>query len=704
MSKNGSITSFFKPAPKSSSSQQSGSSSQQILSPHSRELPIIASPRKRTPPPPPSSPFPASPLVLRQSPAVKATRDRNAVIRGSDDEDSDDFLSSDDDLPSLFSKPRAAVPVPGSRKDHNLCATPKAKRTAVAVFSPLGNQPKHKFDWNALMKHAQADNALEESEQRMEIALAAGSPTSATKSEFPDGIDGSGKEESDSLHDTMFNVLPDAKGSEAKEHREKVLLAVKRTQATLHRKEYQFFDDPSQQSPDSPGTIGVRSSFPKAAAKGPWKFLARDQGRADLFEDGVPFLVQSKLKNLPDEIYSWVVEEIPAVKSARLREEYLRLLEKCPEHAGRLIDEKLIVKLFRGLGASDRALDLTSQTKVDKSSTGRSYNSSSSSNTGGGQRDWTGLLAVLEILSRTSEGLTLRTLTSSIALLLRLGMDRVVHEDPDVASEYQETFWWLVKSIPAGCWDKACLDITTSLYNHVPEYTLRWDAVSSIPLTHPRLIDLRRRLAIAFLFDDPQRGHLPPDETFSIRSVIDRMDSDDTGIFTVDRRRQTDFFELASLIELLAVAIGDGNHRGEKEYNADVDELSKRLKMMTLSIHDKGPAFVSRLEAKGVLKDIERKLTYLTRTHPPVKASIFGIKSYAEEREEKEAEQRPKQQKFMERFFVGTNKPAGTGGAGQARAEEEEDDVDDKEATREREQSPSPLFPVVARVKLRNGT
>lgn len=303
------------------------------------------------------------------------------------------------------------------------------------------------------MKHAQADNALEESEQRMEIALADGSPTSAIKSNFSDDIGGSGRKESASLHDTMLDVFSDPEDSQDEGHREKVLRAVKRSQATPGRKEYHFFDEPPQQNPNSPGTIGVRGSFPKAVAKGPWKFLARDQGRADLFEDGVPFLIQSKLKNLPDEIYSWILWEIPAVKSPRLREEYLRLLENCTDHTGRLIDENLIVKLFRDLGASDTALDLRPQSKPYPKSTERSHNSSSISSSDR-QRDWTGLLAVLEILSRASDGLTLRTLTCSIALVLRLGMDRVAREDPDVASEYQETFWWLVKAIPAGCWDK----------------------------------------------------------------------------------------------------------------------------------------------------------------------------------------------------------------------------------------------------------
>lgn len=229
--------------------------------------------------------------------------------------------------------------------------------------------------------------------------------------------------------------------------------------------------------------------------------------------------------------------------------------------------------------------------------------------------------------------------------------------------------------------------MTTSIYDHVPEYTLRWDAVSCIPLTQPRLLDLRRRLSIAFLFDDPKRGQLPPDQTFSIRAVIDRIDSDHTGIFTVDRRQQTDFFELASLVELLAVAIGDGNCPSascsgavEGQFNVDVDVLSTRLKLLASNIHDQGAAYVSRLEAKGVLRDVERKLQYLTRTRPRPKDDIFGIKSRSEDGDD---EQRPKQRRFMERFLA-------------SNAADMESNVDSKQ--RERERSPSlPTFPRASR-------
>jgi len=417
------ITNFFKPVSKTSSSQASGSA------PPQRQASQTPAPSSQLPPPP------SSPAALALASPVAPVRRRDAVIRGSDEEDDDDSLSSDDDLPSLFARPKAAGgPV-----------TPRAKRTAPNVFSsPLTMQPKHKFDFKALMKHAQDDNHLKASELRVESALSALSPTAEAKPRSTNAIATSEKRVSTSLHDNMLDVLSDADGSQNEGNREKLLRAVKRSEATAHRKEYFFFDDPAGQDPEC-ASIRVRASFPKSAATGPWKFLAAAKGRAELFEDGVPYRVQAKLKNIPDEIYLWVLAEIPIEPSLKLRGEYLRLLEVCPDQAGQLVNESLLVKMFQELGASERALGLAPRTSTTNSRC-RGYNPQ--------EIDWTSLVLVLDILSRTSNGLELDACTYAFILLLRLGMDTLIREDLIVQREYQDTLWWLVQRIHHDDWDQ----------------------------------------------------------------------------------------------------------------------------------------------------------------------------------------------------------------------------------------------------------
>lgn len=439
MLKNADITSFFKPIPKDS--QNSQVSKSQVPLPSQSRTPASPSPA------PPSFP----PPLLSSSPPVPASsvRDRSAVIRGSDDEDDDDFISSDDDLPSLFSKPNGGstvIPVPPARKDP-LWATPRAKRTALEFHSsPLTIMPKHKFDIKALMQHAKADSAVEESEQRIESLLACGSAAkeAAAADAAAAASAGSGREKPISLHDTMLDVFSDPEGSQEEGTRHKLLQAVKRTEMTVQRKQWRFSDHLDHHADGAVSSIEARRPFPGNAATGTWQFLAQAQGRSELFEDGLPYNVQVRMQNLPDDIFLWVLREIPAEKSRKLREEYLRLLGVCPDQAGRLLDTNRIDQLFSDAGASKRV-----------------FQSPSKATNGGGseqrdmylRRDWTPIRSVLGILIETSQGLSVPSLTRSVAILLRLGMDDLVREDRNVARDYQDALNQLIHAVPRASWD-----------------------------------------------------------------------------------------------------------------------------------------------------------------------------------------------------------------------------------------------------------
>jgi hypothetical protein len=191
--------------------------------------------------------------------------------------------------------------------------------------------------------------------------------------------------------------------------------------------------------------------------------------------------------------------------------------------------------------------------------------------------------------------------------------------------------------------------VSDSLYSHTQEATLRWNAVSSIPPLHVKLIELRRRLALVFVFDDTRRAFSPPEDTFSIRSIIDRLEQADE--FIVDRTN-TDYVELLALSEMLSVAVGDGSPPAEntspeavKQYNAEVDELARKIKFLWSNIHEQGAAYMSRLEVRVQLRDFERKLQHVVRTRPRPKEDIFGLNPTEDDLE------RPKQQQFMKRFL-----------------------------------------------------
>lgn len=420
MSRNGSITSFFKPVIQPS---------QPTLSPQSpvarRQDSSTPGSTPRRPPPSPSS-LPALHCSSSPPAPASAVRDRNAEIRGSDDEDDDDLGSDEDDFPSLF-------PLQPAKADAGLCATPQAKRRALAFpDSPLTINTKPKFDIKALLKHAEADNAIQEREQRAAALLAEGSPTARN----PRTADGAPT----SLHQTMLGVLSDPDDSQDEGNSGRLWRAVERTEAGVQRREWQFFH---RQSDPSSTAIEVRPAFPKAKATGVWALLAPERYRSEAFEDGLPYQVQCKMQNLPDEIFLWVLHEATREKSRRLRDEYLRLLGACPDQVGRLMDENCVLGLFRALGASQSALAPASQPSAT-SGTGAPHP----------EHDRTRLQAVLRILAETAHALRFPSLTRTVSILLRLGIDNIVREDYDVMTDYQDTLCHAVLAVPLASWDQ----------------------------------------------------------------------------------------------------------------------------------------------------------------------------------------------------------------------------------------------------------
>jgi hypothetical protein len=453
MSKNSSITNFFKPVPRvSASPRQSQSQSQSETPTQTQSTASTASSQPPSSPTPPPllphtsfSPSPAPP------PPPSTVRDRNQEIRGSDDED-DNFSDSDDDLfPDLFAPAPAASTLPAqppvTRKDPNLMGTPRAKRPAVEFHSsPLTINTRHKFDINALLKHAKVDDAIEVSQQRT-AALLQGSP-STTRTAAPGAAQDPLAAET-SLHDAMLNMLPDPGDSQDEATRSRLLRAVKRTEAGVGKKEWFFFDkQPEQQQQQTKGTENqhVPAAFPKSKATGVW-FILADKHRSEAFEDGLAYNVQCRLQNLPDEIFEWVLREAPWEKSRQLRDEYVRLLGACSDQIERQLTQDTVMDLFRDLGASDRALGgptpSSSSSGAEPEQQGALYPEQSRHR----------LETVLRILEATAHAANGEVLTQTVSILLRLGIDNLVREDQIIATAYQDALFRLISSVSPRAWN-----------------------------------------------------------------------------------------------------------------------------------------------------------------------------------------------------------------------------------------------------------
>lgn len=105
--------------------------------------------------------------------------------------------------------------------------------------------------------------------------------------------------------------------------------------------------------------------------------------------------------------------------------------------------------------------------------------------------------------------------------------------------------------------------------------------------------------------------------------------------------RNTDYVQLAALISLLGIAIGDGSAADldvsdpqvEEEYNSDLDELAYQLKIIWSNINDRGTLSPSRIHTKRTVEKLRNRLLEMTRTRLKPKQSMFDLPGQGGDRE-----------------------------------------------------------------------
>ncbi|KAI1854316.1 hypothetical protein JX266_001457 [Neoarthrinium moseri] len=657
MSKNGDIRGFFaKGAPSRAPPPKASSASS--VSPASPP----AAERAHQPTPTPSSQLsidlPSSPFTPQKQP-VKTPLTRDDEIRGSDDED-DDSDSSLESLGELLG--RRSGPATYQRPTA-LMTTPKAKRIAPNSFhrSPLTlqQQPTHKFDLKSLIKHARQDDATEQSARRADELR-----VKADQEELEAGRD-------------MADKARDVFGGEDGEKGDKLARAIDRTVGDESRPRCYFF---ALEDEAAAAGAGPRRPFPKKAAKvKPWTLLQDSKTRDQMFIRGMVSAVAAKGKELPDEIYRWILDEICIEENLQLRNQYIRSAALCCDDTRRLVDERQLYKMLEKIGGQKHE---TSKQKFELSPGLQDPYS---------RRDWSPLRHFLQLLAEMAPNLTSKNATSAVQLLLRLSLDPVVDRAPGVRAEYAKAMVALESALPTpeDQWDTCCKKICNYLYQGVDQVTQRHIATVMLPTSTPRLADLQRRLATVALFDDPGLGAIHPDESVTMQDLFARLGAKDFRV-----RHSTDFDELNALLSLFDMVLDRGSQfgraylsttplppptpqprlapvlptpasststttaastattpspRSEAEaaalFDADVDRLRAHLK----ALHDKiaDNSLVSSKVAKASLDGMMKRLAFTVRSRPPPKSSIFDEAIYGREKEDAHL---PRQRDFMKKW------------------------------------------------------
>ncbi|KAI2464428.1 hypothetical protein F4781DRAFT_73207 [Annulohypoxylon bovei var. microspora] len=612
MSRNGDIRGFFgKPTVRSSQSLPVINSSPPVLDPQSS----FSTPRT----PPKSTPKP---------------RDRTDEIKGSDDEDGD----SDDSLESISAFiERKHGPSPYQR-DPNLTCTPKAKRiasiSASYLKSPLTIQPKHKFDLKYLINHARQSDRAEESARRADELINKSDDDDDGFNQFLTEVQNDPSLMQKTAKELLDNDEEDAKG-------DKLMRAMNRTKVDGSRRVCYFFNL------EQPLLKPPRKPFPQKRAKGCWRCLADSRTRDQAVIFGLPHTIVSKGRTLPDELFLWVLDEACVERNAQLRVQYCSLVTLCPDSIVRLVTTSRLYYMLEKLGGPKYSQKqdhgkLQGFPRVEDPYPGK---------------DWTGLVTFLELLQRMAPHLSTENAIGAIKLLLRMALDPLV--TTTVRSEHAATMEALVGTLPkhrTRQWDEACETISSYLYEIVDGPTDQVVPISYMPKTSTKHLDLWRRMAAVALFQNTLLGRKPVDEALTLDALTDRLDSPDFCI-----SQTTNFEALRALITLLDAVLGscgfimkqyttanpnpnvqlEEDRDASRKFDADIDNLTFRLKIIHDKIHDS--TLLSRKVAKASIDLVAKRLTYAVRTRPPPKTSIFDS-------EPREDANLPKQRDFMKNW------------------------------------------------------
>ncbi|CAG8016868.1 unnamed protein product [Penicillium salamii] len=225
------------------------------------------------------------------------------------------------------------------------------------------------------------------------------------------------------------------------------------------------------------------------------------------------------------------------------------------------------------------------------------------------------------------------TMEHIILLLLRLAVDSSLTADPTVYSELQCVIELVLdpRSFEGTDPKEAIHRVCSTFYETVDDVCLQSRIAGHIIPSSPWLAEVRCRLAVSFLLEDPSPLHEPPQTLLDLNRITELLARDRR--FQVKRfqgKADYDWRELIALTALLNIAIDvsalELNYRGDRtedDFNADIDKLASQLKTMYCSIQVSGASHMTLALAKGDLEALHYRILYSIRSKPPPKKTLF---------------------------------------------------------------------------------
>ncbi|KAL9608469.1 MAG: hypothetical protein Q9167_006701 [Letrouitia subvulpina] len=555
--------------------------------------------------------FSGSSAAIRSS-SQRIVKNGEVIITDSDDEQCESD-SSLEDLNNLLA-PRAS-PVPttlaswpedldSAQANPSNGATARkrgrprrASPTTLPAQSPhLPALPKYKFSLNALLQQSLLDESSCASITKTKSLLAS---LEGNKDEKPD------------LHEEKIDT--DLLSSMVNRHYEeggysdRLMLAIQRTEAFHQEKSWSFFEDMME-------TVGTEPpAFPTIQDSTWANTIGEIASRQQAFIGGYVGDLAT-MATLPAEIILWIIDSACFERRDDLRYSYCQTLRDVGGQITHLVDPARLNQILQRIGAREDALDLgkaivpvTATSKTDE------------------PFDLTRLLPVLDMLNAIADNLTNDSKTHAVCLLCRILLDGAIIQHCRVQIDIEDLLSRLIDNLDASSFDQIVSDVVGRFRCLLVDPVFRLQLLQGLPVSSLWTSLFRRRLALAFFFEDDRYSSENASSLISLRTIASHLSNPQFNV-----ANETIYPELAASIGILAIGIDDGDPPAigadkeiEDAFNREVDLLSARVKAIYTQIVDTGASHMGKTEAKEFLGAFHSRLEYAVRTKPKAKNTIL---------------------------------------------------------------------------------
>ncbi|KAF2160124.1 hypothetical protein M409DRAFT_60234 [Zasmidium cellare ATCC 36951] len=452
------------------------------------------------------------------------------------------------------------------------------------------------------------------------------------------------EEREQALEDAGYDgdAIVAAAGSDS-EDREKVIMALARTEA-LHKKgDYHFFLDPEPLHTNSP--------FPtESLPDEPWARIYRnDVSRREACVSGFAAELAAKFP-LPMTVTSWMACQLQYEQSEELCEAYVEIL-RASGH-----DDQSISDTWGSLNSIYKARSLFENNWREHVKTALPR----------------GLSYMVRLISFrapsidnvVSEASPNSTCAAFLDLTL-MNVDELVKADISLSLLIADCIEDMLDALSEHSFHKLIPLVVGTMFSpsDLPEFA-RCRAIAALPASTPRAHKIRRRLALEYFNTTEKKACDPPDWP---KSIIHTLKSK----LEFHISESTDYALLTALTTVLDIAIDAGwtdysllaprestgpwgerqpPSAAETKHNKDIDAITDVLKILASRIRDAGTSHLRRTETKSAIEQVMARLQFCVRSRARptkdvfdekvMKQARFDVSSFARKDKDEEKDER----------------------------------------------------------------